>query len=81
MRVGQFVKVVATFDPAYKIRPVKFRWSGRLIKVSEITYTWRSREGIKDIYHFAITDGCALYELTYDSQTLLWRLENLHAGE
>lgn len=81
MYVGEYVKVLATFDPAYKIRPVKFNWSGRLIRVTEITYTWRSKEGRKDIYHFSLTDGSALYELTYDTETLLWRLENLEAGE
>lgn len=81
MYVGRQVKVLAAFDPAYKIKPVKFRWSGRLIRVAEITYTWRSKEGRKDIYHFALTDGSALYELTYDTETLLWRLENLEAGD
>ncbi|MCX8110151.1 MAG: hypothetical protein N3D15_02750 [Syntrophorhabdaceae bacterium] len=81
MYVGEHVKVLATFDPGYKIRPVKFRWSGRTIRVTEITYTWRSKEGRKDIYHFALTDGSALYELTYDAESLLWRLENLEAGE
>ncbi len=77
MYVGQLVKVVATFDPAYKVKPFKFKWAGRTIRVADITYTWRSKEGRKDIYHFALTDGSVLYELTYDTETLLWRLENL----
>jgi len=81
MYVGEYVKVLATFAPAYKIRPVKFHWAGRTIRVSEITYTWRSKEGRKDIYHFALTDGSALYELLYDAESLLWRLENLEAVE
>lgn len=79
MHVGQLVKVVATFDPAYKVRPVKFKWAGRVVKVAEITYVWRSKEGRKEIFHFALTDGSALYELIYDTETLLWRLENLEA--
>ena len=79
MNIGQSVAVLAVFDPSYKIRPLRFRWSGRFIKVEEITYMWRAREGKNDIYHFSVTDGNALYELSYNTGSLLWRLECLDA--
>lgn len=79
MEIGQSVAVLAAFDPSCNVRPLRFRWSGRVVRVEEITYTWRSREGRNDIYHFSLTDGSALYELTYNAGSLLWRLENLEA--
>jgi len=79
MYIGETVHVVASFGLPYKIKPVRFLWSGRLLEVREITYTWKSKEGKKDIYHFSVTDGKSLYELTFDTDSLLWRLENLEA--
>jgi hypothetical protein len=77
MYIGEKVNVLASF--AGGIRPIKFKWSGRLIPVKEVTYTWKSREGKANIHHFSVTDGTSLYELSFDSQSLIWRLENLEA--
>ncbi|MBA4418615.1 MAG: hypothetical protein C0392_12020 [Syntrophus sp. (in: bacteria)] len=77
MQVGQTISVLASFSAGMK--PLQFRWSGRIIKVKEITYTWKSREGQKDIFHFSVTDGDSLYELTFDTRSLLWRLEHIEA--
>jgi hypothetical protein len=79
MYLGERISVTASFGFAYKIKPVRFSWSGRFFKVKEITYTWKTKEGQSDIYHFSLTDGRALYELTFDADSLIWRLENLEA--
>jgi hypothetical protein len=79
MRIGNIVTVLAVFGPSYCLKPLRFKWSGRLINVEEITYTWKSREGKKIIHHFSLTDGNALYELSFDNESLVWRLENLEA--
>jgi hypothetical protein len=75
MRIGEKVNVLASFTGG--IRPIKFKWSGRLITVKDVTYTWKSREGNAHIHHFSVTDGDSLYELSFDAQSLVWRLENL----
>jgi hypothetical protein len=77
--IGKTVTVLAAFDPAYCLKPLRFKWSGRLIKVEEITYKWKSKEGKKVVHHFSLTDGNALYELSFDNESLVWRLENLEA--
>jgi len=77
MRIGEKVSVLASFTSG--IRPIKFKWSGKLITVKEVTYTWESREGQASVYHFSVTDGTSLYELSFHAQSLLWRLENLEA--
>ncbi len=79
MYVGETISVVASFGQSYRIKPVRFNWSGRLFEIKEITYAWETREGKKNIYHFSVTDGGSLYELTFDTDSLLWKLENLEA--
>ncbi len=77
MHTGENISVIASFGPSYKIRPVRFRWSGKLLDVKEITYSWNTRDGQKVIYHFSVTDGRTLYELTFAPHSLLWKIENL----
>lgn len=79
MDVGENISVIASFGSPYRIRPLRFRWSGRLFEVEEITYLWKAKDGQREIYHFSVSDGRALYELTFDVYSLLWRLESLEA--
>ena len=69
------IKVIAVFDNG--LRPVKFKWKGRVYPVKEITYAWTSKEGARSIMHFSVSDGAALYELTYDLSALKWSLEGV----
>jgi len=79
MYIGETISVIASFGQSYRVRPVRFNWSGRLFEIKEITYTWKTKDGKKTIYHFSVSDGKSLYELIFDTDSLLWRLENLEA--
>lgn len=79
MQIGDTISVLASFGMPYRIKPLKFRWSGRLFEVKEITYTWQTKEGERNIYHFSVTDGRTLCELTFDTGSMIWRIENLEA--
>ena len=79
MYVGETISVIASFGRSHRIKPVRFNWSGKLFEIKEITYTWKTKEGKKNIYHFSVTDGRSLYELVFDADSLIWRLENLEA--
>ncbi|MBM4144668.1 MAG: hypothetical protein FJ240_00110 [Nitrospira sp.] len=75
MDIGETISVIASFGLPYKIKPLRFRWSGKLFEVRDITYSWQTKEGLSKIYHFSISDGNTLYELSFDTFSLLWRLE------
>jgi len=79
MHIGETISVIASFGLPYKIRPVRFRWKGRLFEIREITYSWQTQEGQTRIYHFSISDGKTLYELSFDTVSLLWHIEKLEA--
>lgn len=79
MDIGEPISVIVSFGLPYKIRPMKFKWNRKLFEVKEITYTWETREGQTRCYHFSVSDGKTLYELSFDTTSLLWRLEKLEA--
>jgi len=69
------IKVVAVFDCG--MRPVKFKWQGRVYPVKEITHTWSSRDGLALSVHFAVSDGATLFEIAYDTVSMRWTLEGV----
>ncbi len=73
--IGEPVTVVASFSGGGKINPLKFRWSGRVIPVKEVTYRWVKHDGGRRLYCFSITDGSTLYNLSFDPAGLSWRLQ------
>ena len=79
MRVEESITVLASFNMPYRVRPLSFTWSGRTIEIKEVTYTWKTKEGQKDLHHFSVTDGNTLYELKFDAVSLLWKIESLEA--
>jgi hypothetical protein len=50
-------------------------WQNHEIK--ELTYTWKTKEGQRDVHHFSVTDGSTLFELTFDAVSLLWEIESI----
>ncbi len=75
--IGERVSVMASFGAGYRIKPVKFKWTERVIDVLEVTYSWTDMEGSTKLYHFAVTDGCTVYELSFNSLSMLWVLEKV----
>jgi len=75
--IGERVSVMAAFGEETRFRPVKFKWANRVIVVKTITYSWTNRVGQSKIYHFSVTDGKTLYELSFNTGSLLWVLERV----
>lgn len=71
--IKEDIKVIAVFDKG--VKPVKFRWRGRLFQITEVTHTWSSREGSSPILHFSVTDGASLFELAYNRSSMRWSIE------
>ena len=76
-RIREQVSVIAAFGSNAKLRPLKFRWSGRQVSIKEITYEWTTSEGKNRLLHFSVTDGSTLYELSFDTGAVKWRLEGV----
>lgn len=57
-----------------KIKPVWFVWRGRQYRIKEVTYTWTNKEGRATVHYFSVTDGQDLYEIAYNTETMVWKL-------
>jgi len=77
--IGEQISVIAAFGGSVKLKPMRFNWSGRQIDIKEITYEWSTLNGTNKLLHFSVTDGSTLYELSFDTGSIVWRLEGLEA--
>lgn len=57
------------------MRPVRFRWQGRVVRVRQVTGQWNRRDGQSVYRHFAVQGPRDdSYELCYDTRSARWRL-------
>jgi hypothetical protein len=60
------------------IKPVWFMWNNKKHTVKEVTYRWKDRIGEAVVHHFSVvSDTGTIYEITFNSKTLDWRLRNV----
>jgi hypothetical protein len=77
IEVGERVFVIAAFGRSIKLKPLRFTWSNRQINIKDVTYEWTTSEGTSKLLHFSVTDGNTLYELSFNTNSILWRLEGV----
>lgn len=71
--IKESIKVGAVFSNN-KIIPKWFIWGSKRFDIASINYTWKTREGRNVIYHFAVSDGVNVFELSYNSGDSVWEL-------
>jgi hypothetical protein len=56
-----------------RLRPLRFRWQGKVIRVHRITGEWHRREGSALLRYFSVESRAAdTYELCYDPRGPRW---------
>jgi hypothetical protein len=58
------------------VKPIWFTWNGREIRIREVAFTWKIREGSASLLHFSVADGQGLYEIVYNAETFVWKILN-----
>ena len=76
-RVAESVKVAAIIAPGSRIKPVWFEWRRQKHAVTELSYFWKDHEGDAARLHFAVSDGCNLFELIFNLSDQNWTLEGV----
>lgn len=72
-KIGEHIKVMAVFDGALK--PVKFKWKGRVYPIKEITHSWTVKDSSASVVHFAVSDGVNIYGISYNQSSMKWTIE------
>lgn len=84
-RLNENVKVYAIYKetgdrqfPHDRLRPVMFIWRNREYRVQDVTYVWREAQGQAEVYHFTVSDGANVFELSYNAKALDWTISGVY---
>lgn len=77
--IDEPITVGAVFN-AGTVTPAWFVWQGRRYQVRAVTMRWQTAAGRTVILHLGVTDHANLFELTFNQETLAWRLAAVEAG-
>ena len=68
------IEVIAIFTGGV-MKPVRFRWKNKTVKISKVTGDWVRHEGQNKIHYFALlADNQDYYEVRYDTRETTWQL-------
>lgn len=73
------IRVGVVFGNA-RIRPKWFIWGNKRFDITEVNYTWKTKEGRNTICHFAVSDGINVFELSYNVEGSKWELAAVDPG-
>ena len=63
------------------MRPLRFRWKGRVVRVRRVSGQWVRREGSALLRYFSVEgSGSDAYELCYDPRGPSWVLSRAWRG-
>lgn len=69
------ISVGAVFDKV--IKPVWFKWSGRMHRIDKITYRWKDRVGDEIRHYFSIEIEGVIYQIYFSDRELIWRMDKV----
>ncbi|OYD14271.1 hypothetical protein CH330_08120 [candidate division WOR-3 bacterium JGI_Cruoil_03_51_56] len=81
--INESIKVYAVYNnrrtpfPHERLQPVVFIWRNHRYRIKDITYVWREKQGDSELYHYAVSDGANVYELSYENKTFNWTLTSI----
>jgi hypothetical protein len=75
------VDVLTVFEDG-ALRPLRFRWQGRVVRVRRVSGSWTRREGPALLRYYAVDGSPAgTYELCFDPRGPAWRLTRAWEAE
>ena len=75
--IEQTIDVIAVFECG-AMKPIRFRWNGRAIKIKQVTGAWQEDVGQTKIRYFAVLDDASnFFQLAYDERHTTWALNKI----
>lgn len=79
--INEKVSVITVYSrETGQVIPRKIRWQGRDYLIKQLTYYHRIRQGRLLLHIFHVTDGIIDFRLSFNSETLHWKLEEVSDG-
>ena len=75
--IEEIIDVIAVFENGV-MKPLRFRWNGRSVKIKRITGAWKADAGQSKIRYFAVLDNASnFFQLAYDERNTSWTLNKI----
>ncbi|HOJ39151.1 MAG TPA: hypothetical protein PKX93_06770 [bacterium] len=75
--INEPIKVATIFTQG-KVKICWFIWKGKRRDAVNTTFFWKSYRGEKRIYHFALSNGQEVFEISFCPEDLSWYLDRVH---
>ncbi len=76
-KINERIDTLVFFDGS-QIKPLRFRWNGRIYRIKEVTANWQTRRGIYIQKRFTAVDRSENYfQLCYDLSKTGWSITSV----
>jgi hypothetical protein len=75
-KISEPIEVLAAFRKD-RTEPMVFKWGNRHYQVKRVNLVHTERKGREKMYIFSVSDDANAYRLTFSSETMEWRLEDM----
>jgi hypothetical protein len=72
--IDEPIEVLTLFRKG-KVKPVRFKWKNRVVRVRRVTGDWTASAGRDRIHYFSVLgDGADYFEIAYHTGKMSWTL-------
>ncbi len=75
-KVEEPVEVLVAFKNK-RPEPMMFKWGQRYYQIKKVNLVHAERIGREKVYFFSVSDEANAYRLSFRTESLVWRLEEL----
>jgi hypothetical protein len=75
-KISEPVEVLVAFREK-QIEPMTFKWGIRHYQIRKVNLVHSERRGREKITYFSVSDESNAYRLSFSSESLKWRLEEM----
>jgi len=76
-KMAESIEVIVHFA-TNGIRPLRFLWKGNSHRVRSVRGRWTTLEGKRKCRHYAVTtNSVGNCEISFDTETMAWRIESV----
>ena len=77
-KISQKIEVVMIFKKDEAV-PYFLKWNNRHYKIEKVNMVNKFWRGETLFYHFYVSDDANTFKLLFDTETLIWRLEEVYS--
>lgn len=75
-KVSEPIEVLVAFRHQ-RVEPMTFKWGTRYYQIQKISLVHSERQGREKLTYFSVSDGSNAYRLSFSSESMKWRLEEM----